>query len=105
MSKYGLIMEDPRTGKPKVKLYKDDKGNLKGDGICCYVRVESVYLVLQLLDGMRYDEDHTLHAERAHFEMKGEYDPKKKKSRITGVQKKRFLMKQERLVIFKLKLI
>lgn len=96
MSKYGLIMDDPRTNKPKVKLYKDDKGNLKGDGICCYVRVESVELALQLLDGMRYDDNHTIHVDRAHFEMKGEFDPKKKKAKLTAAQKKRFQDKQQR---------
>ena len=25
--------------KPKVKLYKDQDGNLKGDGRCCYLKV------------------------------------------------------------------
>ncbi|KAI6190000.1 HIV TAT specific factor 1 [Aphelenchoides bicaudatus] len=96
MSKYGVIMNDPRTNKPKVRLYKDNAGNLKGDGICCYVKVESVYLALQLLDEMRYDPEHTIHVERAHFEMKGEFDPKKKKARLTAAQKKRFLEKQEK---------
>lgn len=93
-------MDDPRTNKPKVKLYKDAEGNLKGDGICCYVKVESVYLALQILDGMRYDDDHTITVERATFEIKGDYDVKKKKSRLTAAQKKKFLEKQEKLVSF-----
>jgi hypothetical protein len=96
MSKYGVIMDDPRTNKPKVKLYKDEEGNLKGDGICCYVKVESVFLAMQILDGMRYDPEHTIHVERAHFEMKGQFDPRRKKTRLTAVQKKRFLDKQQR---------
>jgi hypothetical protein len=26
-------------GKPKVKLYRDKEGNLKGDARCCYLKV------------------------------------------------------------------
>ena len=39
MNKCGLIMYDPRTRKPKVKLYKDKDGKTKGDGRCCYIKV------------------------------------------------------------------
>jgi HIV Tat-specific factor 1 len=39
MSKCGVIMNDPRTGKPKIKLYRDEGNELKGDGTCCYVRM------------------------------------------------------------------
>jgi hypothetical protein len=39
MSKFGIIMRDPQTEEFKVKLYKDDQGNLKGDGLCCYLKV------------------------------------------------------------------
>lgn len=99
MSKYGILMDDPRTGKPKIKLYKDQQGNLKGDGICAYVKVESVDLALQLLDGLRYDDKHTIKVEQAKFEIKGDYDPKKKKSRLTAAQKKKFLTNQEKFVL------
>jgi hypothetical protein len=98
MSKYGVIMKDPRTNKPKVRLYKDQEGNLKGDGICGYVKVESVFLAIQLLDDTHYDDKHTIKVERAKFEMKGEFNPKKKKARLTADQKKRFLLNQERYV-------
>lgn len=39
MSKYGLIMFDPRTKQPKLKLYMDDNGQPKGDGRCCFIKV------------------------------------------------------------------
>ena len=39
MSKCGMIMFDPHTKKPKTKLYKDEHGNNKGDGRCCYIKV------------------------------------------------------------------
>uniref|UniRef100_A0A8C5KJP6 HIV-1 Tat specific factor 1 n=2 Tax=Jaculus jaculus TaxID=51337 RepID=A0A8C5KJP6_JACJA len=38
MSKFGIIMRDPQTEEFKVKLYKDNQGNLKGDGLCCYLK-------------------------------------------------------------------
>ena len=39
MNKFGLVLFDPRTKKPKLKLYKDEKGNMKGDGLCCFIKV------------------------------------------------------------------
>lgn len=39
MSKGGIIMRDPQTEEHKIKLYKDKEGNLKGDGLCCYLKV------------------------------------------------------------------
>ena len=39
MSKCGLIMHDPISHKPKLKLYRNKDGNLKGDGLCCYIKV------------------------------------------------------------------
>ena len=67
MSKCGLIMEDDDgnhsniisitlilflslKGHPKIKLYYDVNGQPKGDGLCCYFKVESVQLAIDLLD-------------------------------------------------------
>jgi hypothetical protein len=47
MSKFGIIMRDPQTEEFKVKLYKDNQGNLKGDGLCCYLKVS--YMANKLL--------------------------------------------------------
>ncbi|XP_006874779.1 PREDICTED: HIV Tat-specific factor 1 homolog [Chrysochloris asiatica] len=78
MSRFGIIMRDPQTEEFKVKLYKDNQGNLKGDGLCCYLKRESVELALKLLDE---DEirGYKLHVEVAKFQLKGEYDASKKK--------------------------
>ena len=57
MKKYGIIMVDPDTGKPKLKLYKNPDGTSKGDGRCCYLKTESVNLALQLLDGLAYRQE------------------------------------------------
>ncbi|KAL7673790.1 hypothetical protein ACOME3_000071 [Neoechinorhynchus agilis] len=79
MVRYGLIASDPRTNKAKLKLYRDKDGNPKGDGLCTYMRVESVDLCLKLLDGMRLADGRELNAQRAKFEMKGSFDPGLKK--------------------------
>ncbi|KAM9180538.1 17S U2 SnRNP complex component HTATSF1 isoform 1-T2 [Dugong dugon] len=95
MSKFGIIMRDPQTEEFKVKLYKDGQGNLKGDGLCCYLKRESVELALKLLDE---DEirGYKLHVEVARFQLKGEYDASKKKKKCKDYRKK-LSMQQKQL--------
>ena len=52
----------------------------KGDGRCCYIKLESVQLALDILDGYIF-RDHTIKVERAKFSLKGQYDPTKKPKR------------------------
>lgn len=108
MQKYGLVMRDPQTQKMKIKLYteKNNPEQLKGDALCTYIKIESVNLVLNLLDG--YDlRGNKLKVERAKFEMKGkEYDPslkpKKKKKKeldkIKRMQEKLFDWRPEKMI-------
>lgn len=39
MSKCGMVMKDLKNGKLKLKLYRDASGELKGDGLCHYIKV------------------------------------------------------------------
>lgn len=39
MAKCGMVMKDLKSGKLKLKLYRDKSGELKGDGLCHYIRV------------------------------------------------------------------
>ncbi|KAJ8396522.1 hypothetical protein AAFF_G00018280 [Aldrovandia affinis] len=87
MSKCGIVMRDPITEEYKVKLYKDDKGNLKGDGLCCYLKRESVALAERLLDESEI-RGYQLHVEAARFELKGQYDSSKKKKKSKEYRKK-----------------
>lgn len=113
MSKYGIIMQDPDTGKPKIKLYRDSTGQLKGDGRCCFLKRESVDLAINLLDDSNY-KGHVLHVEQAEFHLKGEYNPalkkkKKNKKKKAGKGQEKLLdwvdrdtrKKQDRIVVFK----
>ncbi|KXJ83071.1 hypothetical protein RP20_CCG009203 [Aedes albopictus] len=42
MSKCGMVLKDPRTNKLKLKLYRDANGELKGDGLCHYIKVRFI---------------------------------------------------------------
>jgi HIV Tat-specific factor 1 len=44
MSKCGLVMKDLKTGKLKVKLYRDASGQVKGDGLCHFIKVSEKIL-------------------------------------------------------------
>ncbi|XP_062393224.1 HIV Tat-specific factor 1 [Sardina pilchardus] len=87
MSKCGIVMRDPITEEYKVKLYKDKDGNQKGDGLCCYLKKESVALAERLLDESEI-RGYQLHVEAARFELKGTYDASKKKKKSKEYRKK-----------------
>nr|XP_057943821.1 HIV Tat-specific factor 1 isoform X1 [Doryrhamphus excisus] len=87
MSKCGIVMRDPITEEFKVKLYKDKEGNLKGDGLCCYLKRESVELAMRLIDESEV-RGYRLHVEVARFELKGQYDASKKKKKNKEYRKK-----------------
>uniref|UniRef100_UPI0037E759B1 17S U2 SnRNP complex component HTATSF1 n=1 Tax=Semicossyphus pulcher TaxID=241346 RepID=UPI0037E759B1 len=87
MSKCGIVMRDPITEEYKVKLYKDKEGNLKGDGLCCYLKKESVPLAVRLIDESEI-RGYRLHVEAARFELKGQYDASKKKKKNKDYRKK-----------------
>ncbi|XP_062288842.1 HIV Tat-specific factor 1 [Scomber scombrus] len=87
MSKCGIVMRDPITEEYKVKLYKDHQGNLKGDGLCCYLKKESVALAMRLIDESEV-RGYKLHVEAARFELKGQYDASKKKKKSKDYRKK-----------------
>ncbi|KAG7517084.1 HIV Tat-specific factor 1 [Solea senegalensis] len=87
MSKCGIVMRDPITEEYKVKLYKDKQGNLKGDGLCCYLKKESVALAMRLIDESEV-RGYRLHVEAARFELKGQYDATKKKKKNKEYKKK-----------------
>ncbi|XP_076307704.1 LOW QUALITY PROTEIN: 17S U2 SnRNP complex component HTATSF1-like [Tachypleus tridentatus] len=96
MSKCGLIMKDPNRGLYKIKLYRNSDGSMKGDALCCYIKVESVDLALKILDGSRV-RGHVIHVERATFQMKGAYDPSKKPRKKKPKEKEKLKKKLEKL--------
>ncbi|ANB13986.1 Cus2p [Sugiyamaella lignohabitans] len=49
-SKYGVIAEDLNTGNKKIKIYRDDKDQPKGDALIVYFKPESVPLAIEMMD-------------------------------------------------------
>lgn len=49
-SKCGIILEDPLTQQPKIKLYHTSTGSFKGEALVIYFKEESVQLAIDLLD-------------------------------------------------------
>ncbi|XP_046753611.1 HIV Tat-specific factor 1 homolog isoform X2 [Diprion similis] len=95
VTKYGLLARDDKA-KDKIKLYRDEDGQPKGDALVTYIKVESVNLALHLLDGSQI-RGNTLSVQRAKFQMKGKYDPglkpkrkKKDKERAKKIHEKLF---------------
>ncbi len=97
VSKCGMVEVDVRSNKPKLKVYRDAEGRTKGDALCTYVKVESVGLALQILDGARMG-DKTVKVERAKFEMKGcKYDPKLKPKKLRKKELEALKRKHEKM--------
>ncbi|XP_062130617.1 HIV Tat-specific factor 1 homolog [Drosophila sulfurigaster albostrigata] len=96
MSKCGMVMRDPQTQKYKLKLYTEADGQIKGDGLCDYIKVESVNLALEILDEYEL-RGHKIRVQRAQFQMRGEYNPalkpkrkKKDKEKLQKIKEKLF---------------
>lgn len=96
MSKCGMILRDPKTRKTKIKLYAEPSGQLKGDGLVNYIRVESVQLAIDMLDGYEI-KGHKIKVQRAQFQMRGEYNPKLKPKRNKQDKEKMKKMKDKLL--------
>ncbi|KAH8167212.1 hypothetical protein CIB48_g1017 [Xylaria polymorpha] len=48
--KCGVIAEEIDSGRPRIKLYADDKGNLQGDALIVFFKPQSVEMAIMLLD-------------------------------------------------------
>ena len=48
--KCGLIAEEIDSGEPRIKLYKDESGNFKGDALIVFFKPQSVRIATMLLD-------------------------------------------------------
>ncbi|TGJ81773.1 hypothetical protein E0Z10_g6990 [Xylaria hypoxylon] len=48
--KCGVIAEEIDSGRPRIKLYADDKGNLRGDALIVFFKPQSVEMAIMLLD-------------------------------------------------------
>ncbi|KAJ2226948.1 hypothetical protein EV180_002689 [Coemansia sp. RSA 518] len=74
-SQCGTIMPDIVTNKPRVKLYRDASGELKGDALVTYYKAPSVQLAVDILDDSRFRPTNStnIQVQEAKFENKAEH--------------------------------
>ncbi|GAA5967514.1 hypothetical protein JCM3765_004692 [Sporobolomyces pararoseus] len=95
-SKAGLILQDPITNEPRIKLYKDSiTGQFKGEGLVVYLQKESVELSIRLFDRTELELGSgkgLISVQQAKWEKKKdgeeEGEPEKKKKKKTEEEKK-----------------
>merc|ERR1740117_124738 len=95
--KCGVIAIDMQTEKPRIKLYTDEAGKLKGDGLVCYAKPASVPLALQYLDDSEIRVGVKITVQKAEFKMKGEAFVAKKVDK-DGNKVKKMKLNSDRLL-------
>ncbi|KAG5363887.1 Splicing factor U2AF-associated protein 2 [Yarrowia sp. B02] len=71
--KYGVLAEDVYTGKKKARVYVDEQGKGKGDGLVVFFKPESVKLAVDMLHNQQVyvgDKMVTINVQPAVFESK-----------------------------------
>ena len=66
-SKVGLIALNPLNQQPKIKIYKTDDGDCKGDCSICYNAFESVQMALNILHDGYIRPSHKIEVTQAEF--------------------------------------
>jgi HIV Tat-specific factor 1 len=75
-SRFGVIAEDLKTGEKKIKVYADDQGKPKGDGLIVFFKAESVELAIAMMDmtdmrmGERNSNGEKIRVQKAEFSNK-----------------------------------
>ncbi len=63
----GIIRVDPNDGAKKIKIYREEDGTVKGDGMASYMRNESIELAIELLNGKEIKPGYPVRVSRAEF--------------------------------------
>ena len=80
----------------KIKIYKGDDGNLKGDALISFENIESVDVAIEMLHESNIRPDCIIKVQPAEFEMKGEEYRERKIQKLDVVDKKRIQAEKER---------
>ncbi|KAJ1814464.1 hypothetical protein LPJ56_004847, partial [Coemansia sp. RSA 2599] len=112
-SQCGAIMPDLVTNKPRIKLYRDADGSLKGDALVTYFKAPSVQLAIDILDDSQFrsTDASRISVQEASFESKNDsvaaeseaskrprIDPKLLQKRIAQMERKLDWADEERPV-------
>lgn len=100
-SKCGVIAEEIDGGRPRIKLYRNKDGSLKGDALVIYFRPESVKLALQMLDDtdLRFGQPSsggTMRVQEADFSYKAQKEVPPADKRNTK-EKRKIIAKTQKL--------
>ncbi|KAJ2354644.1 hypothetical protein IWW50_003796, partial [Coemansia erecta] len=89
-SQCGTIMPDILTNAPRVKLYRNADGVLKGDALVSYYKAPSVQLAIDILDDSRFRAADSAHirVQQAEFERKAEHSGEAEKVKRPRVDSK-----------------
>ncbi|KAJ1643304.1 hypothetical protein LPJ64_004905, partial [Coemansia asiatica] len=73
-SQCGAIMPDLATNKPRIKLYRDADGELKGDALVAYFKAPSVQLAIDILGDSQFrsTDPGRISVQEARFESKND---------------------------------
>jgi len=102
MQKCGIIQTNPHTNSLKVKLYMDPEGNPKGDGLCTYLKRESVELAMKILHESTIKTNYVMKIQNARFEMKGNFDASLKPKMLSKLEKKKIQKQLDKQLDWKL---
>lgn len=68
--KAGIIKIDAETTEPKIKIYRDEQNNIKGDALVTYVYKQSIDIAIKYFDNFYFRQDCVIHVEKAQFNNK-----------------------------------
>jgi HIV Tat-specific factor 1 len=107
--KCGVIAEEIDSGKPRIKLYTDEKGEFKGDALVVFFKAPSVDMAIMLLDDtefrlgsgegsgkMRVQAADSSYKKTQHNEDNGEMKDKEK-ARKSAQDKQKIIKKTQKL--------
>ncbi|CAA9986401.1 RNA-binding protein, putative [Plasmodium knowlesi strain H] len=86
--KAGIIKIDAETTEPKIKIYYDEKNQVKGDALVTYVYTQSVDIAIKYFDNFYLRQDCMIRVEKAQFN---------KKKEASKVSKEEMLIKKKKI--------
>lgn len=90
--KAGIIKIDAETTEPKIKIYRDEQNNVKGDALVTYVYKQSVDIAIKYFDNFYFRQDCVIHVEKAQFN---------NKKRTVEMSKEEIMIKKKRIMAAK----
>lgn len=96
-SRCGFIRKDPKTNQNKVKIYRDDNGQNKGDALISFLREESVTMAVDLFNEGEIRPGYKIFVEKAKFEQKGDYK-KRETYKVDEIQRYKLKTDVDRLL-------